>query len=316
MEPTPGTGQSTVSGAAAETARPQNGIRLRPTLRTLERSGSPWVRRTLRALRRTRDVLVGAVAYVRDPAFRWAYDRLRAGDPRMHQPTVVSWPDRYPRIFEACRVLVPDHPGLRILSFGCASGEEVVTLRRYFPTAQIIGCELNPVALSRCRKLVLDDGVRFVASEFRDLAALGPFDLVFCMAVLQRLPDVVDAYDVQDISTIYPFEQFDQQIAELDAVVRTGGMIVVHHAQYFFRDTSVAWKYDVIPVVTPALVGRIRFTRDGRRADDPVPSGWIRRKVRTDPREPPTTALLTPAPAPASPGSRSTPPLPAGTHHR
>ena len=54
--------------------------------------------------------------------------------PGSHQ--LVDWtaPNRYPEIFAAAAAAAR-----RILSFGCSTGEECVSLAEYFPKAEIIG---------------------------------------------------------------------------------------------------------------------------------------------------------------------------------
>jgi chemotaxis methyl-accepting protein methylase len=68
----------------------------------------------------------------------------------LHQTTALTAMDRYPRIFSACRDFFGDRQDLKILSFGCSTGEEVLTLRRYFPSAFITGAEINRRSLASC----------------------------------------------------------------------------------------------------------------------------------------------------------------------
>jgi chemotaxis methyl-accepting protein methylase len=51
----------------------------------------------------------------------------------------VDWtaPNRYPEIFAAA--VAAAAAARRILSFGCSTGEECVSLAEYFPKAEIIG---------------------------------------------------------------------------------------------------------------------------------------------------------------------------------
>jgi chemotaxis methyl-accepting protein methylase len=52
----------------------------------------------------------------------------------LHQSTPFTAEDRYPELMRLAGRLRPD--AKRILSFGCSTGEELVTLRRYFPSAE------------------------------------------------------------------------------------------------------------------------------------------------------------------------------------
>ena len=57
--------------------------------------------------------------------------------PGCHQGPTRTALNRYPEIFAAAAAAAPD--ARRILSFGCATGEECVTLADYFPAAEIVG---------------------------------------------------------------------------------------------------------------------------------------------------------------------------------
>lgn len=59
--------------------------------------------------------------------------------------------DRYP----ACKNYFNGKQDLKILSYGCSTGEEVLTLRRYFPTAQIIGTDIKNIALKNVEVFLL-----------------------------------------------------------------------------------------------------------------------------------------------------------------
>src|SRR6266850_1421443 len=82
----------------------------------------------------------------------------------------------------------------------------------------------------------------------RAIRARGPFDAIFCMAVLQRTPHTVEGEGITSLQDIYPFEKFERQISELDSLLRPGGLLIVHHAQYRMRDTTVAARYTLLTV--------------------------------------------------------------------
>src|SRR6185312_914791 len=58
--------------------------------------------------------------------------------------------DRYPLAFRFARDQLGDEATTHILSFGCSTGEEVFTLRRYFPVATIKGIEVDPTRIRAC----------------------------------------------------------------------------------------------------------------------------------------------------------------------
>ena len=165
---------------------------------------------------------------------------------RLQQTTPFTSMDRYPVIFNGCKDYFEGKKNIKILSYGCSTGEEVLTLRKYFPDATIIGADINKHSLKICRKLPIDDKMAFIYSHPKEIKKYGQFDLVLCMAVLQRTPHQVTEQGITNLKKIYPFEKFEQQIIELDQYVKTGGLLVTHFTQYDFIDTGVAIKYKAL----------------------------------------------------------------------
>lgn len=188
----------------------------------------------------------------------------------MHQSTALTWADRYPAIFSICRDYLADRPDLRILSYGCATGEEVLTLRRYFPLARIAGAEINPHSLAVARRRKPDNQVVFLKSDPVAIAAMAPFDAIFCMAVLQRTPMLVAEKRILDLSSIYRFERFDQKITELDSWLKKDGLLIVHHSQYSLADASVGSKYMPLEAAIHIRDKGPKFDRDSLRSDSPA----------------------------------------------
>lgn len=188
----------------------------------------------------------------------------------IHQDVTETWPDRYPRLFAAAQALLGPVEAHAILSFGCANGAEVVSLRRYFPNAMITGAELNRVELAACRRLPADPRAAFIRSTRAGIAAHGPYDAIFCMAVLQRRPHAVEQAGRTDISSHYPFARFDDEIGFLAAQLRPGGLLIVEHSQYRVEDsTAIAGLAPVAGAGDWPAKGP-RFDRTGRLLPPPV----------------------------------------------
>lgn len=161
----------------------------------------------------------------------------------VHQTTPLTYMDRYPTIFSACKDYLDGKEDLKILSYGCSTGEEVLTLRKYFPNAQIIGAEINKRSLDKCRMLPVDENISFIYSTHDEIMKHGKFDAIFCMAVLQRKPHDIAAKEIKSLKKIYPFEKFEKQIIEFDELLNPLGLLVVHFTQYSLLDTGVALNY-------------------------------------------------------------------------
>lgn len=184
--------------------------------------------------------------FFKDKEFRTIFYMKLFKSKRLQQTTPLTYMNRYPIIFSACADYFKEKEDIKILSYGCSTGEEVLTLRKYFPKATIVGAEINKHSLETCRKLPVDDKITFIYSTPSEIQKHGNFDIVFCMAVLQRTPHQITEQGITSLKKIYPFEKFEHQIIELDEYVKPGGLLVVHFTQYSFIDTVVSPKYKAL----------------------------------------------------------------------
>jgi hypothetical protein len=194
----------------------------------------------------------------------------------VHQFRGDTLPDRYPEVFSLAAQLLRPSRELRLLSFGCSTGEEVFSLRSYFPDANIVGVEINPWSLRVARARNRNPQNVFLFSTPEAVASHGPYDAIFCMAVLQRTENVHRPSSAE----LYPFARFEAQLVTLDAVLHTGGLLVIDLAHYRFRDTVIAPRYRA--VCRPEVTGRgqVKFDRQNRA----LPRGryaeviWVKRR--------------------------------------
>lgn len=163
----------------------------------------------------------------------------------LFQPYTTTSANRYPEEFAAVRREL-DGVAPRILSFGCASGDELLSLREDFPDARIHGIDINPLAVRAARKRVRGDRAITVAKG-ADASAEQPssYDVVLALAVFrhgalkQAPPSCADRLR---------FADFERTVAGLSACLRPGGLLVIRHANFRFTDCAVAAGYD--PVIT------------------------------------------------------------------
>jgi SAM-dependent methyltransferase len=199
--------------------------------------------------------------------------------PGCHQGPNRTALNRYPEVFAAAAAAAPH--ARRVLSFGCSTGEECVTLAEYFPKAEIIGADINPVILLKARKH-RSDRIRFVYASDRILSGLGGFDAIFCMAVLRSAGQ-------------YPFESFEERALFLETMVRPGGLLVIHNSPYRFGDTARKYSYETIPVDASRDIGS--FLPDG--VTEVEPDGSIFRKLKSPPSRSRDEASKSGCPCPA-----------------
>lgn len=242
---------------------------LREALRRCRNSKNPL-------LRHTTGFIAAVYRAVTAPEYR-AILKLRLLQPgEIHQTTVLTGMDRYPAVFAICRDYFASTPDLRILSYGCATGEEVLTLRRYFPTALIVGAEINRHSLSVARSRPVDDRIVFIESEAALIRPYAPFDAIFCMAVLQRTPMHVAEAGIRDLKRLYPFEKFEAKVMELDAWLKKDGLLIAHNSQYSLADAAIGSKYTPLDSARHILNPGPRFDRQSLRCDVPAHSIFVK----------------------------------------
>jgi SAM-dependent methyltransferase len=209
---------------------------------------------------------MGIVRDIRRGQIAKAVGRLLPGCHQLPNQTALN---RYPEIFAATAAVAPH--AKRVLSFGCSTGEECVTLAEYFPAAQIVGTDINPVTLLKARKH-RTDRIRFVYAGDRILSGFGGFDVVFCMAVLRTSKRGSWA-----VHKHYPFDRFVERAQFLESLVKPGGLLVIHNAAYRFSDVPRRFTYDTLP---PVVQRRDKvYLPDG--VTEAKPDGCIFRKRDT-----------------------------------
>jgi ubiquinone/menaquinone biosynthesis C-methylase UbiE len=216
---------------------------VKQTIQEYRSSKNPIIRVGISCLRRIYKSIQFVKRVCVDSDLRSIFLLQLLNSKNVHQTSSLTYMDRYPILFSACRDYFNGKQDLKILSYGCSTGEEVLTLRRYFPTAQIIGADINKQSLAKCRKLPVDEKINFVYSNIDEIKKYGPFDAIFCMAVLQRKPHEVASKKITSLKSVYPFEKFDNQVSELDKLMNTGGLLILHYTQYSLNDTNLATKY-------------------------------------------------------------------------
>lgn len=187
--------------------------------------------------------------------------RLYAG--QHFQGETFSCEDRYPELFEECRERLADRPGVRILSYGCATGEEVFTLARYLPQAEIVGVDINRWCLKECARRNTSARIRFLHRMSPEFAGAAEFDAGFCMAVFQRTEHRIAG--AEPVETGFTFERFEDEVRMLDEKLKPGGLLFLDECDFSFEQTAVAAGYRPLEFAgNRVLRRRPLFGRDNR----------------------------------------------------
>ncbi|MCK6616506.1 MAG: methyltransferase domain-containing protein [Cyclobacteriaceae bacterium] len=180
-----------------------------------------------------------------------------------HQLTSKTATDRYPLLFtEVSRVAGDANRTLKLLSFGCSTGEECFSLKKYFPNARIFGADINTLNLAIARRKNISPDITFLYSKPQNLLKTAPYDAVFCLSVLCRWEDTKD---LPNCSAIYPFSKFEKTVKELAAMVVKGGLLVIYNSNFRFEDTEAFKDFEIVQSSLPSSGFVHKFDRFNNR---------------------------------------------------
>jgi SAM-dependent methyltransferase len=192
--------------------------------------------------------------------------RLRRPAHGRFQPYPHTLPDRYPWLFDFAAAALDGVPAPSLLSFGCSRGDEVFSLRRRFPEADIRGLDIDPGAIATClaRSLPLqDDRLSFQAASNTRGEPSRHYHAIFCLAVLCH-GDLTDTH-ARHSEPLLRFADFDRTVADLARCLRPGGFLFLHTTNFRFCDTAVSAGFDTVLEALPEqLAPDVLFDREGR----------------------------------------------------
>jgi SAM-dependent methyltransferase len=156
-------------------------------------------------------------------------------------------PDRYPWLFEFARANIEDSVDTRILSFGCSRGEEVFSLRKYFPAAFIKGIDIERSNISRCEaRARIESATRmtFAIAANTEGEPADSYDLIFCLAVL-CLGDLTVS-GAQRCDPYLYFADFEKMVTDFARCLRPGGILFLLTTNFRFCDAAVSRDFDIV----------------------------------------------------------------------
>jgi hypothetical protein len=129
------------------------------------------------------------------------------------------------------------HKDLRLLSFGCSVGDEIATMRTFFPEAEIFACDVQESLLDIARASFQDDRIHVFRSTPENIRSNGPYDLIIASAVLCVNPSP------PDYARAFPFARYDGIVAMFDECLADDGILAMPNAGYLFLESSVYDRY-------------------------------------------------------------------------
>ena len=178
-------------------------------------------------------------AFACNARYRWEY--ISANILSGYQRSTFTKVSRYPVVFQKCRDFLYSTSSPKIMSFGCSTGEEVLTLLHYIPNATIVGVDINSWCLKKAQQAIKSDQCRFIHRTSTAFEEADGFDAIFCMAVFQRTENRTSKDNSQ--AQGFLFENFEKEVLVLDKKLKKGGLLVIDNADFSFNDTSISEKY-------------------------------------------------------------------------
>ncbi|WP_162150358.1 class I SAM-dependent methyltransferase [Asticcacaulis sp. AC460] len=183
---------------------------------------------------------------------------------KRHQTHTKTFHGRHADIFRSARRLFGRRKKLKVLSFGCSTGEECLDLAEVFRYSDITGVDVDQEALKKAAH-IHHPRISIMDSTEGNLRAHGPFDAIFAMNVFCVFPK---SKQFEDISHLYPITHFDDGLRLLHRHLAHGGILGLFNAAYFFDDFSLFDAYQPEARGFPPYGSwMVRHKPDGRRAN-------------------------------------------------
>jgi SAM-dependent methyltransferase len=163
------------------------------------------------------------------------------------QPFNDTRADRYPRIFSFVQSVLGADREIRILSYGCSTGEEVVSLRNYFPHAEIRGIDINPGNIAVCRRRLKeapDPAISFIVANSTVAEPVAAYDAIFAMAVLRH--GSLGDPGVVRCDHLIRFEDFARAVEDFRRCLKPGGLLVIRHSNFRLCDVPAGADFETI----------------------------------------------------------------------
>lgn len=221
---------------------------------------------------------------IASPGFRSELRLQRDRPDNLFQPFRHTAANRYPGIFRFVQLQLAEVKRPRILSFGCSTGQEVFTLREYFPDAMLTGIDINPRNIRVCQRRgrkASDLYMRFRHAANTDQEEPESYDAIFCMAVF-RHGGLSDG-EASTCEHLIRFSDFERTLSGIDRCLKPGGYICVIHSNFRFCDTNLANRYaEVLHLQREQqLCGVPLYGRDNRRMAEVVYNAVVFQKHRS-----------------------------------
>jgi SAM-dependent methyltransferase len=189
-------------------------------------------------------------------AYYMIWRRMRRHVPGRFQPYTHTEPDRYPWLFRFVAEQIGNHEDVRVLSFGCSKGDEVLALRKYFARANIKGIDINSRNIARCRsrtEVGNTGSMEFAVANSTRAEHEEYYDVILCLGVLCHSDLTIWRRERSD--PLMRFADFERTVADFARCLKPGGLLLLFSVNFRFCDTPVADYFETILEADPDQLG-------------------------------------------------------------
>lgn len=209
------------------------------------------------------------------PEWRLARDPDWQNMPGLLQPWPVTHDNRHPIFFRMAAERLSALAEPRILSFGCATGEEVFALARLMPNALIDGIDINPACIAKAERRAPRSScprLTFCCAEVPPERA-DAYDAIFCLSVLRHAR--LDAERPESCADIFPFSRFETMVKAFDHALKPGGLLFLWGCNFPFAQTGFGRHYRTIAVEGKKAESGAFYGSNNRRIDNFGNREWV-----------------------------------------
>jgi hypothetical protein len=171
-----------------------------------------------------------------------------------NQLSIVTKYNRYPEIFSELTNIIKNPE--KILSFGCSTGVECVSLHKlYYNKSKIIGLDINRKVISDNKQKNNCKNIEYY-DNLSDLNKYNKFNLICAMSVLCRWPESAGEYT---------FKTFTETLDLIDNLLDKDGYLCIYNSKYLFTDTILfKQKYKIVETKHKETGKVFKYTFDNK----------------------------------------------------
>jgi len=174
--------------------------------------------------------------------------------PEAFQPFATTAFNRHPKLFAWLAAALRRNPAPRILSFGCSTGEEVLTLRAHFRGATIRGLDVHPLNIQVCERRLRaapDAGLSYRLAGHADDEPAEHYDLILAMSVFRH--GGLETTRLPRCDALIRFADVERVLGGLARCLRPGGLLVLTRSNFHLADTRFGHQFE--PLLTSEEAG-------------------------------------------------------------